>query len=239
MDIRKAAEQESFEAIERELLDLDDTFRFKCRHCGKCCKNQQEVIFTARDLFHIARKKRITTWQAVKAYGESYLGPSSLVPLVRMLPKDGNGNCPLLTEDGRCSVHNCKPTVCALYPLGRVLLNAETGGTLNEGAELRVKYILNDYHCGSAKRVNTVRDWLKRFGIPEQDDFFLEWNRLILSVSRSAYLLQENGKQAELNALWNRAFFHFYLNYDINEDFSPQFEANRKAMEDYIVQFSV
>ena len=234
MDIRKAAEQKNFEEIERELLDLDDTFRFKCRHCGKCCKDQQEVIFTACDLFHVARKKEISTGRAIQEYGETYIGPNSLVPLVRMLPKNGNGDCPLLTEDGRCSVHDCKPTVCALYPLGRVILNAEVGGPLRERAKLRVKYVLNDYQCGSAKRVNTVCDWLARFSIPERDSFFLEWNRLLLPVSKAAYSLQESEKRAELNALWDKAFFHFCLNYDTDADFMPQFKENRKAVEEYL-----
>lgn len=117
-------------------------------------------------------------------------------------------------------------------------MNAEVGDALSEDAELRVKYVLNDYHCGSAKRVNTVRDWLSSFGIPERDEFFLEWSRLLLSVGKAAYSLREGGKQAELDALWDWVFFYLYLNYEIGGDFAPQFEANRKEIERYLADMT-
>ena len=41
MDIReRIANAKSPEEMEQYLLDLDSEFRFKCRRCGKCCKNQ-------------------------------------------------------------------------------------------------------------------------------------------------------------------------------------------------------
>ena len=44
MDIRALLKQgSSLEELEQSLLDLDSEFDFKCRHCGKCCKNQDTV----------------------------------------------------------------------------------------------------------------------------------------------------------------------------------------------------
>ena len=44
MDIReRIANAKSPEEMEQYLLDLDSEFRFKCRRCGKCCKNQDTV----------------------------------------------------------------------------------------------------------------------------------------------------------------------------------------------------
>lgn len=57
MDIRALLKQgSSLEELEQSLLDLDSEFDFKCRHCGKCCKNQDTVLFTARDIYNIAKK---------------------------------------------------------------------------------------------------------------------------------------------------------------------------------------
>ena len=56
MDIRALLKQgSSLEELEQSLLDLDSEFDFKCRHCGKCCKNQDTVLFTARDIYNIAK----------------------------------------------------------------------------------------------------------------------------------------------------------------------------------------
>lgn len=50
MDIRALLKQgSSLEEVEQSLLDLDSEFDFKCRHCGKCCKNQK-LHFPSRTL---------------------------------------------------------------------------------------------------------------------------------------------------------------------------------------------
>ena len=79
-----------------------------------------------------------------------------------------------MNEDGRCSVHGCKPVVRALYPLGHVIMSAALRAALEDVGEMRVKYIMSEYNCGSAKRTNTVRNWLTRFHIPECDEFFMQ-----------------------------------------------------------------
>ena len=48
---------------------------------------------------------------------------------------------------------------------------------------VKVRYVLNDFNCGSAKRHNTIRSWLARFQIPEEDDFFLEWTVVTANLS--------------------------------------------------------
>lgn len=145
-----------------------------------------------------------------------------------------HGNCPLMNEDGRCSVHDCKPVVCALYPLGRVIMSAQPGAALEDTGEVRVKYIMNDYNCGSAKRTNTVRDWLARFHIPEHDEFFLQWNHLIVAISTAAHKLQDEGRERDLRELWDFTFSRLYLNYDVHEDLKEQFERNSREIEDYL-----
>ena len=163
---------EGIEHLDNYLLDLDSEFRFKCRRCGKCCIHQETIIFNARDIFNIAQKKGMTMREVMDAYTEVYIGRNSRIPIIHLLSNGPKGACPLL-ENGRCSVHDCKPTVCALFPLGRVALNSKDGQPLKEGETPEVKYILNDHSCGSAKKVNTVRSWLAKFGIPEQDEFYL------------------------------------------------------------------
>ena len=168
MDIRKLAEEGRTEEIKRQLMDLDSKFNFKCRKCGKCCKHQHTILFTPRDIFNIARKLQTTTGEVINRYAEAYIGSASQIPLVHMVPRGQNEVCPFL-EDGLCSIHDCKPTACALFPLGRVAVNktALEGGSENNNPqiELEIKYMLNDTDCGSRKRVNTVRAvWDSRAG---------------------------------------------------------------------------
>ena len=225
MDFRKMMTTgEGIEELETNLLDLDFEFRFKCRRCGKCCIHQDMIIFNARDIFNIAKKKGMTMQQVVEAYTEVYIGRNSRIPIIHLLSNGPKGACPLL-ENGRCSVHDCKPTVCALFPLGRVALNSKDGQPLTEGETPEVKYILNDHSCGSAKKVNTVRSWLAKFGIPEQDEFYLLWNKVLMSLTPAVMKLEEEKvSEPALEMLWGAIYETLYLHYDTSQEFMPQFQ---------------
>ena len=226
MDFRKMMTTgEGIEELETNLLDLDFEFRFKCRRCGKCCIHQDMIIFNARDIFNIAKKKGMTMQQVVEAYTEVYIGRNSRIPIIHLLSNGPKGACPLL-ENGRCSVHDCKPTVCALFPLGRVALNSKDGQPLKEGETPEVKYILNDHSCGSAKKVNTVRSWLAKFGIPEQDEFYLLWNKVLMSLTPAVMKLEEEKvSEPALEMLWGAIYETLYLHYVTSQEFMPQFQA--------------
>ena len=182
------------------------------------------IIFNARDIFNIAKKKGMTMQQVVEAYTEVYIGRNSRIPIIHLLSNGPKGACPLL-ENGRCSVHDCKPTVCALFPLGRVALNSKDGQPLKEGETPEVKYILNDHSCGSAKKVNTVRSWLAKFGIPEQDEFYLLWNKVLMSLTPAVMKLEEEKvSEPALEMLWGAIYETLYLHYDTSQEFMPQFQ---------------
>lgn len=224
MDIQKLAEEGRIEEIERQLMDLDSEFSFKCRKCGKCCKHQNTILFNSRDIFKIAQKLQITPEEVINEYAETYIGSASKIPVVHMVPRGQNEVCPFL-KDGLCSIHGCKPTVCALFPLGRVVVNAETLEKGLEDGRVEVKYILNDIDCGSRKQRHTVQEWLARFGIPEEDEFFLLWSRLTAMLHRMICELEEHHvSEGTLNMFWSAIFFTLYLDYDTSAEFFPQFQ---------------
>lgn len=224
MDIHKyLREGGNPDELEQHLMDLDSTFRFKCRRCGKCCKNQDTIIFTPRDIYNIAHKFGKSMEQVIEETSEVYPGRDSRMPIVHMVPRGPKNACPLLV-DGRCSVHDCKPTVCALFPLGRVVWFDRTLPLEQQLDNIQVRYIVNDIDCGSAKRVNTVREWLARFGIAEDDEFFIRWNRLFIRTSSVMRKLEEaHCPPALLVVFWRSVYKDFYLNYDTSKEFMPQF----------------
>lgn len=226
MDLRKMMKTgEGIDQLKQHLLDLDAEFSFKCRRCGKCCIHQDTILFNARDIYNIARKKGMTMQQVIEAYTEVYIGRNSRLPVVHLLSNGPKGACPLL-ENGRCSVHDCKPTVCALFPLGRIVMGEKSGEPIEDLDKIQVKYIINDFTCGSAKRVNTVRSWLDKFGIPEHDEFFLLWNKVSMSLVRAVAKLEEaKVSMPVLNMLWDAIFQMLFLQYDVEQEFMPQFQA--------------
>lgn len=163
--------------------------------------------------------------EVVDAYTETYISRNSCIPIVHLLSNGPKGACPLLSADGRCSVHDCKPTVCALFPLGRVAINRTDDQAPGEGEMPTIKYILNDHSCGSAKKVNTVRSWLAKFGIPEQDEFYLLWNKVLMSLTPAVMKLEEEKvSEPVLEMLWGVIYETLYLHYDTSQEFMPQFQ---------------
>jgi len=109
-----------YENLIRNRIEMDTVFAFRCLECGSCCRNREDVILSAFDLYRIAKELDMTTEDVIRRYCELYIGPTSRIPLVRLLPRGEKRVCPLL-RNSRCSVHMSKPVVCALYPIGRAL----------------------------------------------------------------------------------------------------------------------
>lgn len=75
------------EQLGYEEIGLDDIFVFHCTQCGKCCIHREDILLSPKDLFHIAKKLKITPEVALAQYCETYLGRNSHIPVVRLKPQ--------------------------------------------------------------------------------------------------------------------------------------------------------
>ena len=126
-------------------------------------------------------------------------------------------------------VHNSKPTVCALYPLGRAF-KFKDGKSHDDFNVDDIEFIYNGEHCGN-NETYTVRDWLDMFNIPLKDEFFVSWQKVILKVMNTVSLIQSKpNMEGILNILWTVIYVQIYLNYDTYKDFTKQFERNKDEL---------
>lgn len=156
--------QHIVEHYDEMCIGTDEHFRFHCKQCGKCCINREDILLNPKDLYNISKELGLAPRDTIAQYCEVYLGQNSRIPIVRLKPRGSIKRCPLL-RDRKCSVHNAKPTVCALFPLGRsIKLDAkETDPNAIERA--RIQYIINSIECGDRSEEHTVREWVESFGI--------------------------------------------------------------------------
>jgi len=219
--------EELAENIDDRTIGLDHIFKFKCQSCGKCCKNRDDILLASRDLFNIARKFEMKPMEVVSKYCELYIGEDSRIPIIRLRPVGQNKRCPFL-QNKRCIVHDTKPSVCALFPLGRfVIFENETTEAINAG-DLNIKYLINPIECGG-HRNNTVQSWLETFGVDPEDRFHKLWTITIMRLGNHIRKLESAEKKISeiaLNAIWNVAVSLLYAKYETEKDYLPQFEAN-------------
>ena len=124
-------------------------------------------------------------------------------------------------------VHSAKPSVCALYPLGRFMkIDSET---FNQGSieGATVQYLLqDDVNCGDKSETHTVRDWLAGFDILKEDTAFIAWNVTLAKVLPRVKELEPKLSPLSQMLLWDSLLVGLYLNYETDKDYLPQLEAN-------------
>ena len=223
------------EHLEEMLIGPDEKFRFHCTQCGKCCINREDILLNPKDLYNIAATLSISQEEAVERYCETYMGGTSRLPIVRLRPQGSIKRCPLL-KDRKCMVHKAKPTVCAMYPLGRCLAISQDTMSRIETAELKPQFILNEVDCGDNAEEHTVREWLESFGIPVEDQYYIRWQRIAMLASKVIKSVEGSWTPHGLNMLLTLIFNMLYLGYDMDKEFEPQFEERAEELRTILVK---
>ena len=208
------------EQYKKMKIGIDDLFKFHCTQCGKCCINRDDILLTPRDLFRISQKLNLTPQETVQKYCESYIGDDSRLPIVRIKPVGIAKRCPLLREN-KCTVHDAKPSVCAMFPIGRVMeLSPDNANEEHMG------YIFVNPECGDNKETHTVREWFNNFNIPLKDTFFMEWSKMLVDLGNILQYTEKKVSFELMSELWSAILIILYLNYDMELPFLPQFQAH-------------
>jgi len=208
-------------------IGLDDVFAFRCRSCGKCCKNRDDILLNSRDVYNLATSLKLTHKQAIEQYCEVYIGQDSRLPIVRLKPKGVNRVCPLL-KGTRCSIHASKPSVCALYPIGRISSTEDAPKELGLGNLKEIQYIVLPIRCASLRRKQTVRAWLEAINMPIDDSYFHAWNEALVELIKNIKKFENasGAGRSGVEMLWGAIYQAVYTDYDTSKEFRPQFDYN-------------
>ena len=209
-------------------IGVDEPFQFSCRQCGKCCINREDILLSPKDLYNASKALGIEPIAFVEKYGETYIGRNTRMVVVRMRPQGSIKRCPML-KGQKCAIHDSKPAVCAMYPIGRFLKMERRKAKMPTVDDIR--YFFNGSHCGNTE-THTVREWFSNFGIPLQDPFFIEWQNTICEIHKMVERAEKRfSKQEELlEKMWSVIYSMLYLNYNMNSEFMPQFLDGRQTI---------
>ena len=220
--------QRIVENLDNMTIGPDEPFQFHCTQCGKCCENREDILLNPQDLFRIAKYLGQTPQDVVEHFCEVYTGEDSRMPIVRLLPEGPAKRCPFLVRN-KCRIHEAKPAVCAMFPLGRAHgFDLETGKPLPE-----ILYIFDKPHCGDDSETHTVREWLGSFHIPVDDPFYLEWSEALVFFAEAMRKLEKVHPAATAIVIRPAVYEHLYLAYNTREDFLPQFQENLKKTREF------
>ena len=123
-------------------------------------------------------------------------------------------------------IHDAKPAVCAMFPLGRATKIDKEDAEKDEIPQLKIEYIINDIDCGDYSETHTVKGWLESFGIPLNDEYFVKWQTTISLLSPRIQKLEKMLDEDILSKIFDVLYIKLYLDYDLGIDFYPQFVKN-------------
>ena len=220
--------------IERFMANFmkeDDTFKFDCKICGDCCRNRQEpIMLTGYDVFRLSRALKLKPIEFIKRHTEWYVGANSHLPVVILNTKN-DGSCTFLRKAkrklqgdksiGKCKVHDDKPIVCAIYPLGRMFI---------AGEEENFGYFQQPLSCGlKSGKEHTLKEWLEKFRVYEWDEASILWAK---TIARCAMTMKDIKQDSALfEQLITVLLNVFYVAYDIEKDYLEQFKSNIEKKE--------
>ena len=216
---------EQFRDLESMTIGLDDTFKFHCDQCGKCCTHREDIILSPMDIFKMAKELKMTPVEFYHEYCVFNIGEHTRMPIVRLASEGKDTHCVLL-KNHRCSVHKVKPAVCAMFPLGRYMSFEKDDYNAESIDTSKVKYLLQPPECGDESETHTVREWLSGFDVKLEDEAFVQWQKAISRFSNKFKELEKKQDMLTMMEIWFVVRVSLYLQYDTSKDFLPQFNYN-------------
>ena len=204
-------------------------FHFHCDQCGNCCRNRKDILLNPFDLFRIASQLGTNPKDIVARYCTVYVGDSSRFPVVLLLPEGKDEACPFL-KDNRCSIHANKPTVCALFPLGRSICYDKKPDAHGERKK-RLFYFLQDVDCGLKDETHTALEWMGEFNLADSEEWFIEWSGVLERIVPIIKDLEQSVSRDSMIPVFNALLHVIYLKYVGGIGFMQQFRKNADEAE--------
>ena len=207
------------EISDGRLYSSGDMVRADCRDCegcSECCRGMgSSIILDPMDVWRL--KKGIKKgFQALLEEGKIELNMADGMILPNLKMDAEREACPFLDGQGRCSVHDCRPGLCRLFPLGRYY---EENG---------FRYFIQIHECRKQDRGKIkIKKWLGIPNLKAYENYILEWHGFLNQCEDALETLsEENVRILELYVL-RRFYETAYMAADENgfyEEFSARME---------------
>lgn len=182
----------------RRLYSAQDMVRIRsnsCAGCGACCRGMGDtIVLDPYDVWQLAGGTGRTFEVLMGAGVDLHVEEGVILPHLMM--REETQSCAFLAEDGRCTIHVCRPGICRLFPLGRQFEDEKTS------------YFIVPEGCvkGCLSKVR-IDKWLGIPDLPRYERFKAEW-RALLRRLRARLAAEESAEvQRNINLYFLRTFY--------------------------------
>ena len=197
-----------------------------CAGCSSCCRDMGNSIWLdPYDVYQLTHHLGKSMEELLAKEAELHVEDGLILPNLRMA---GNGEpmCSFLNQEGRCSIHDFRPGLCRLFPLGR---DYEDGNLSY--------FVLKDGCPAPIKSKVKINKWLGVPLIKDYERFLIEWHSLTKAL-RSYF--EEHREDEAVNKAINMKFLQmFYMTAYEGEDFYKEFYSRIESMEEFLRNLGV
>lgn len=189
-----------------------------CIGCSQCCSGMGEsIVLDPYDAYSLSRGIGIAFPDLVGKFVEWNMVDGVVLPNLMMKGKEET--CAFLTEEGRCCIHDCRPGICRMFPLGRYY---EEDGSFH--------YFLQSQECPKENKTKVkVSKWLGIPNLKKNEAFIGKWHGLLEEVRDLTEKAKDEQLTKELTVyLLNTCYLTVYKE---NMDFYDQFEERYHRMK--------
>lgn len=171
-----------------KFYDLQDMVRIgchDCRGCHACCQQMGDsVVLTPYDVHVLSQGLQLPVDALFQEWLQLTVADGLLQPSMAM-----NGpeeRCHALDDEGRCTIHTIRPSICRLFPLGR------------QYTEEGIRYFVLEGACPAEDKTKVkISKWIERPEFKEHERFLQKWHSLkkLCMVKLSETTDQEYAKQ--------------------------------------------
>lgn len=200
------------EISDGKLYDIDDYVQADtggCKGCNVCCHDIGDlVVLNPFDAYEMARGVGKSFDELLGVHLELREENKILLPFLKMVDEDLR--CNFLSEAGRCTIHQYRPNICRLFPLGRAYQK--------DG----YKYFLQVNSCVKPQLNKVqVREWIGVIHYEQNKAFIMEWYHLMKAFTFRLKFVYDEDEKAALHKALLDAFYRLELNE--GEDFYDGF----------------
>lgn len=191
------------------LNDMPKADCHDCEGCSKCCRGMgQSILLDPLDIYNISNFLQVSFEELLNT-GKIELNvvDGAIVPNLKMDEK--RDCCSFLNQDDRCSIHNSRPGICRIFPLGRIYENGS------------FEYFLQTGECINKKRTKIkVRKWIDVPDVKTNQKFIADWHYLMKDIATVLKTYDEATAKRVSMYILNTFYI---LPYENERDFYEQF----------------
>lgn len=197
-----------------------------CKGCSSCCQDMGDSIWLdPYDVFQLTRNLGKSMEELLTKEVELHVEDGLILPNLKMAG-EGVPHCSFLNEEGRCSIHQFRPGLCRLFPLGR-----------NYEDEKLTYFVLKDACPAPNKSKVKILKWLNVPNTKAYEKFLVEWHGLTKRLR--GYYEEHMEEDAVVKAINMQFLQIFYLTPYEEEDFYQEFEKRMIQMENLLESIGI